>query len=206
MWVDSKYLGAFFFISHDPTEGNGNEALCTYLSTAGATEISQKPAPLDWLPHTTTQQVIEAATCEWSGMYCEVELERLENHHLLDIYFFQSHFFKMIGTKRAPLPLVEDGALGLAHAFQYACEQLSPEVAFIATHTYDACPEAVLEREWMITACDADALADERLGLLYLNDEISQCWTSLPIRGERDSLPIPSGRLVFAGCGWDRWF
>lgn len=204
--IDSKYLGVFFFIRRHKAGGDEHNSFLTYLGAAGAYHISQRPEPIAYLPHTTTQHIVGAATCHWAGIQCEAELDRLENHYLLNIYFLQSHFFEMIGDKRTPLPLEEDGALGLAYAFRDACENLSPEVAFVAPHTYKAHPESVRKCERMILARDADALADERLGLLYLNDEISQYWTPDKIRDDRDSLPISRGKLVFAGRDWSRWF
>ncbi|MBF2064588.1 MAG: hypothetical protein IGS39_09245 [Calothrix sp. C42_A2020_038] len=58
----------------------------------------------------------------------------------------------------------------------------------------------------MVLAKEANGLADGRFGLLYLNKEISQYWTHNPLRDDRDSILISSGKLVFAGKGSSRWF
>ncbi|MCP2728754.1 hypothetical protein [Limnofasciculus baicalensis] len=104
------------------------------------------------------------------------------------------------------LPITSDPTLPIALVFKQACENLLPEAAFIATHIYDSELDWILDREWMILAKDATALADERFGLLYLNEEISQYWIHHPQRDERDNLPVASGKLVFAGRDDLRWF
>jgi hypothetical protein len=58
----------------------------------------------------------------------------------------------------------------------------------------------------MVLAKEANGLADEHFGLLYLNEEVSKYWTPHPSRDDRDSLPISSGKLVFAGRGSSRWW
>ncbi len=152
--------------------------------------------------------------CQWAGLIdCLAFLHERSYHQLLIIRFSQSQFLSLLPPE-ADLPPGEDHFVGLevdpslsvALTFKQACEALLPEVAFIATHIYDCEYNWVLEREWMVLAKDATALADEGFGLLYLNEEISQNWMNHPQRDDRDSLPVASGRLVFAGRGVMRWF
>ncbi len=198
MNISSKYLAAVFFIACDQLQGDKNQPIEKLLHAAGAIDISAKPD--------SSFDSSGRVNCTWSGMTCKAEMYIGSNHQVLHLYFLQANLFALVGDKREPLPLQEDGALQLAFNFRDTCLSLSPKVAFVATHLSIALPEYALEREWMVTARDANALADLRLGLLYLDDEIDQYWTSNPVRDDRDKLNVSHGRLVFAGHGWGRWF
>ena len=194
MSLETKRLAAVFFI---PRQG-GEMQSKKLLEIAGATNISIVPA--------TLSDRSGLVNCQWAGMACKAYLDELSYHHLLEIYFWQSDFLELLSEKEEPIPLDADEALPLAQAFKHSCEALSSEVAFLLTHLDQAKHDFILSREWMVLAKEANGLADERFGLLYLNEEVSEYWTSHSLRDDRDSLPISKGKLVFAGRGSSRWF
>jgi hypothetical protein len=192
--IEPKRLAAVFFISRCGAPANLEEA----LHLAGASSVVVNAVGSD-------TPFVEAR-CEWAGMTCVARMHALLQHDVLEIRFWQSDFLAHLDERREPVPLEVDGALSVALTFREACESLQPTFAFLVTHLSDATTESILSREVLILVNDANALADARLGLLYLGPEIAQQWTPNPVRDDRDSLPVSSGRLVFAGRGWGRWF
>lgn len=194
MSLETKRLAAVFFI---PLQGE-EMPIKNLLEIAGATDISIVPS--------TLSDRSELVDCRWAGMSCKVYLDELPYHQLLEIYFWQLDFLALLPENNASVPLNKDRAFPIAQAFKRACEDLAPEVAFLVTHMDQAQRDFILSREWMILAKEANGLADEHFGLLYLNEEVSKYWTPHPSRDDRDSLPISSGKLVFAGRGSSRWW
>lgn len=199
MTDNGKYAVAVFFIPRK--EDDTNASILELLNLAGAIQVDTRPVA----PSDTSGLVL----CTWAGMTCRAYLANLEEYQVLHMFFFRSILLDLLGDPPEhpeDFPLEKDGALQIALAFQDACVALSPEVGFIAVRRNQGDPDWTLERAWMVLAKDANALADEHFGLLYLNQEISTYWSSNPALDDRDSLPVPSGRLVFAGRGWRRWF
>ncbi len=56
----------------------------------------------------------------------------------------------------------------------------------------------------MLTA-DAPGLVAQGLPLLYLSDGYADGIEPVLARAPRDELPVPDGRLIFAGTGAHRW-
>ncbi|HYO72954.1 MAG TPA: hypothetical protein VEU33_43530 [Archangium sp.] len=125
---------------------------------------------------------------------------------MLILYFRQGDFLEMMTEEEGPIPLEKDGALPLAQAFARACESLSPDVAFIVTHLDQASLEWIESRAQWVESGDADQLANERIGLLYLSEEMSRHWTSDPILDNRDEMHVKKGRLLFSGRDSSRWW
>ncbi len=134
--------------------------------------------------------------CRWGNLHCETWRETLNAHQVFFLYFLEGEFIDL---------LLKDNGESLAQTFRQSCLALYPEVAYIITRPYQAAPEWSLGLEIPILAADANRLADERFGLLYLNEAIAQNWTGHKIRDDRDSLPAPGGKLVFAARGEERW-
>jgi len=143
-------------------------------------------------------------------------LDRLQHHDCLQIYFSMNHFLDLRPEKAGNenLPLEQDPSLPMAYTFRDACERLQPEVAFVDTYAHygdETWENKQGNRAWildhysMVLESNANELADERFGLLYLNDYMSQLWDSNRLRDDRDAIPVSSGCLVFARRGWARW-
>jgi len=191
---DSKRGAAVFFVAR----GGSDVTLESLLQLAGASSIASRPDIED--------DPSGLRYCSWAGLSCEAHVIERTYHHVLAIYFWISDFLEMMPEGDEEVPLEEDRALPLASAFKRACEALEPEAAFLLTKEWQSDPDYFLARELQVSIKDADALADEPFGMLYLNDDISRYWTPDPRRDDRESLPVPRGRLVFRGRGGERWF
>jgi hypothetical protein len=194
MSVEPKRLAVAFFVPRQGDDPSPREL----LRRAGATDIATAP--------TTSSDPSGLIDCSWAGLACKGFLDTLPDHLLLVIFFWRSSFLEMLPEVDEPTPVEDNGAPPLVRTFAQACEDLSPEVAFIVTRLDQADPDRLRSYEWMVLARLADVLADERFGVLYLNDEVSQYWTPHPVRDDRDSWPVQRGRMVFAGRGSYRWF
>jgi hypothetical protein len=193
--MSDRLLAAVFFIAKKEEQFTIEEL----LDFAQAKDVYTSP-PSEFKPWNSVH-------CEWAGLIdCWAYLHELPYHQLLIIYFRQSGLLRLLPPEDSLVPLEDDPTMQIALTFKVACETLLPEVAFIPTHLYDSELKWILDREWMVLAMDATALADERFGLLYLNEEISLNWIHHPLRDDRDSLSINNGLLVFASRGSLRWF
>jgi hypothetical protein len=143
-------------------------------------------------------------------------LDKLEYHNCLQIYFSMNHFLDLCpeNTDDENLPLEQDPLLPLAKTFGNACEQLQAEVAFLDTHAHYGDETWINKqgnRDWvinyysMLLESNINALADERFGLLYLNEYMTQLWDSNPVRENRDTILLSKGRLTFSQQGATRW-
>lgn len=135
-------------------------------------------------------------------------VDLLDFHACVQLYFRQAQLLRLRARRDPegpPPPVAEDGAVALAQAFRDACARSSADAGFVVTHDYEAERAFILEREWMVLAGEANSLAAERFGLLYLSDalarELSPAWH----RQGRDELPGGPGVTLFAGSGWSRW-
>ncbi|AFZ26700.1 hypothetical protein Cylst_4630 [Cylindrospermum stagnale PCC 7417] len=165
----------------------------------------------------TFKAAVEVMYGHWGGFGgAWSRVDKLERHNCLQIYFSMNRYLDLrplTGMNENFLPLEQDPALPVVYTFRDACEQLQAEVAFLDTRAHYG--DEVWEnrggsRDWIIKKYsilldfDINGLADERFGLLYLNDYMSDQWDSDPMRDERDAIPLSQGRLVFAGRGWAR--
>jgi hypothetical protein len=140
----------------------------------------------------------------WAGMPASVIALPLDLHVLLIIFFPLNAFFDRVADKtEADLPLADDPALPVAQAFRDAALAVGAQVALLLTHPHQGDADRIEEHYTDVLGKNEEALANERFGLLYLDDEMSGEWTPDP---DRDSLPVPSGHLIFAHRGWGRWF
>lgn len=188
--MTTRYLAAAFFIPKEDTE----QSMELLLKKAGAIKV-HPPKKGDW-----------AWYCQWAGMICDAAIHnQLPLHQLLIIYFSQSRFLKGIPDEDGDLPLEKDGNLQLALTFKNACETLQPEVAYIATHTYNAEFDSIINNAERIETYDADRIAADA-GLLFLDGIIADCLTYPLAHSPQDALPVKSGLLVFSGKGSDRWW
>lgn len=97
--------------------------------------------------------------------------------------------------------------------FATGCERLRPLAALL-----DAQPHYEIEqwndqqgnRDWLlaqarrVAAREVDALADERVAVLYLSEPMLALWQATPQRDYRDTMDVAGGRLYFAGTGESR--
>ena len=137
----------------------------------------------------------------------DVRTETLDYHVVVEVYFSVHEFFALDGDRPpgADVPLDEDGALPLAIAVRAAAARAGAEVAMVVTHADQANPAWLRDRYWMVIARDPSALAGERFGLLYLDDELARGWVPPWPAGARDELPGAPGRAIFARSGAARW-
>lgn len=150
---------------------------------------------------------VDRAEHRWGPLaHVEWHVEELDFHLLAQLRFLQGALLKLLPEHGGDLPLAEDGALPLAHAFRDASARAGAEVGMLITHPEQAEREWILERYWMVLARDAASLASEHFGLLYMNDEVASNYTPETRRDARDELPGGPGRTIFAGRGSARWF
>ncbi|MEH2064496.1 MAG: hypothetical protein V7K50_19915 [Nostoc sp.] len=207
-----KTLVAAFFIEH----GSNNFSLEQLLTLAEMKNLQylSEDEKLGLGIHDPSLEVIYG---EWGAFEdAWARLDRIEYHNCLQIYFSMNHFLDLIPElpDDQNLPLKEDPLLPLAYTFRNACEKLQAEVAFVDTHAHygdeawenkQGNRDWIINYYWMLLESNVNALADERFGLLYLNEYMNQLWDSNPVRDDRDIIPLSQGRLAFAGRGSARW-
>ena len=59
----------------------------------------------------------------------------------------------------------------------------------------------MLEQAKLVADADVNALADERVSVLYLSEPLTLQWNSDPVRDNRDNIELSAGRLIFARRG-----
>jgi len=94
--------------------------------------------------------------------------------------------------------------------FAAACTQLTPPVALLDARAHDEIKQWqdqeghrdwVLAKAHRVAAGDVNALADERVSLLYLSWPMVAKWESTPARDYREVTELPTGQLCFADHG-----
>jgi hypothetical protein len=99
---------------------------------------------------------------------------------------------------------------GYLRTFREACLALAPIAAFLDTRAHfedeawvdrQGSRRFVLELAPMAAACNADALAQRRFSLLYLDGRTSKGLTPGLPWSDREEVEMPSGRLLFARSG-----
>jgi hypothetical protein len=104
----------------------------------------------------------------------------------------------------------QDKEMQYVGTFADACQALNPLVALLdarAHYEIKQWEEQEGNRDWVlaqakrIAAGEINALADERVSLLYLSKPLISRWESNPSRDDRDMIELPNGRLFFAGRG-----
>jgi hypothetical protein len=177
-------LAAVLVVARPPSDQG--RALAELVDVAGGEELGVPEA------------VSGLALCRWAGMTCRVYVDRLPDHDVLVLLLPRSEVLALTDVEPGDNPLVE--------AFTAAVGRVRPEAAFVAVHPDQAEPDRIRAAVELVELRDADALADERFGLLYVDAVIAQWWTPHELRDGREELPVASGRLVFAGRGSSRWF
>jgi hypothetical protein len=102
------------------------------------------------------------------------------------------------------------GQMAYVGTFADACRELYPSAAFLDTRAHyedKQWREQEGNRDWvrqqakLVAADDINALADERVSVLYLSEPATLGWSSDPVRDNRDIIEHPTGRLYFARRG-----
>lgn len=95
-------------------------------------------------------------------------------------------------------------------AFAAACSTLLPPAALLDARAHNEIrqwQEQEGNRDWVlaqahrVAAGDVNALADERVSLLYLSWPLVAKWDSTPARDHREVTELPTGQLCFADYG-----
>jgi len=149
------------------------------LAKAGATDIDDAPRDASGLVY-----------CTWAGMTCQGYAE----DRLLVIFFAQTAFLTL-------LPADE-----VAGAFVTACARLAPDAAVIVTHPDQADIDELRRLRGVILEADAERVAAQRPGLLYVSEKLDEYQNDVWFVGDREEVPVPHGRLIFAGLGEKRWW
>ena len=99
---------------------------------------------------------------------------------------------------------------GYVRTFRDACLALAPRAAFLDTRAHfedeawvdrQGSRGLVLELAHVVAAGDADALAQRRFSLLFLDTEMAGPWTFELPWPDREEVEVPAGRLIFARSG-----
>lgn len=195
----NKYLRVLFFIPRFGEDGASlpDLGLNGYAAAAGVTDL-----------HALAADEFAPYAGKWGSFeYVETSLLELEHHRCLVLGCSLRAFFEMrdLHVPGTICQLDEDGALPVARAFAVACDRLRPEVALVLTHPQLGDGEWIESHYPLVLGMNANALADLRAGMLYLDPRLAEYWTPSPGRDERDSFPSRIGRIAFADEGWARW-
>jgi hypothetical protein len=99
---------------------------------------------------------------------------------------------------------------GYVRTFRDACLALAPRAAFLDTRAHfedeawvdrQGSRGLVLELAHVVAAGDADALAQRRFSLLFLDTGMAGRWTFELPWADREEVEVPAGRLIFARSG-----
>lgn len=171
--------------------------------------------PLDKRPAVSAEELFKLLGCDfaawkfgplgitWHGT------ETLSDHICMRVSFLYSQFtnalFEAHGLSK-DIPLEQDTMLPLAFAIRNGAFRVGAEVAFLETRNY-MMETAVQDHYWAeVLLRDATGLAMSWFSLLYMDDAFVKDWNPGPIALDRDELPGPPGRTLFAGRGSSRWF
>lgn len=136
-------------------------------------------------------------------------LDEVEGLVCLQLYSFYGGFVEAArrdrehGTSR-------DGTLAYVETFGGACQRLDPRVALLDARAHyedqqwegkEGNRDWVLAQARLVAAADVNALADERVSVLYVSEPLMTEWESEPSRDNRDVIELPAGRLFFAWRG-----
>jgi hypothetical protein len=135
----------------------------------------------------------------------DARIEVLSDHVCVKISSLAASFLNLRMTAdEDDLPLERDPGLPLARAIRDGAARSEATVAILATR--EAMHDKIPDCYWMVLVGDADALAAEYFGLLYLNDRLAQGWDPPAGHADRDELPGGPGRILFGHRGWHRWY
>ena len=181
--IHDKMLAAIFF-----TPLEGKEDLQRNLKAQFSLELNQ---------------AIAGVALKWGGMNCQLQTKELVAFHATALFFNQSDFLAAIPDQDDTSTAAEQQ---LIQAFTETCEVFQPKVAFITSHLHQAKQHIIYDKEWMIILEESNPLADERFGLLYLNQSMLASWTDDPKRDNRFKISTSQGQFIFAGEQNDKWF
>lgn len=167
-----------------------------------------------WLPDTLTRigTVPHAdpedpgrLAVEWGDLDCEAHTLDLDGYTVLVLAFDLNQFL----DQRIESEKLGDGpdTSPLARAFRTACVALREDldVAFVQTRPAHHLLRNLADHEFDVLTADAPKLVAEGFPLLYLSEGYADGIEPVLSRLPRDELPVPDGRLIFAGTGAQRW-
>ncbi|MEM1008712.1 MAG: hypothetical protein AAGJ35_06865, partial [Myxococcota bacterium] len=133
---------------------------------------------------------------------------RMSYHQLLVLHIKAQDFWATLHEEESDQitgDTTTSSSFPFAHQFQTTSTALNSDIAFVTNAPQQEELSNIREQEWALNAKDANALADQRFGLLYLNQDLAKRWISHPSRDDRDQIILPKGKLVFAQSGSQRW-
>jgi|SRR5208337_124513 len=134
-------------------------------------------------------------------------LDVVEGLVCLQLY---SPFVRFLDANREDAENNPGGQDAYVRTFADACMELYPSAALLDTRAHyedkqwvdqEGNRDWVLKQAKLVAAYDVNALADERVSVLYLSEPLTLGWSSDPVRDNRDIIELPTGRLFFARRG-----
>ncbi len=181
-------------------------AAAFYLPASTADPVEWAQSQLDRIGVETVSSEPPEVTAKWAGLYCEVRVVDAWDLRALAMVFRQRDLLDRVDLDNA-VDVERDGAIEIAKAFGDAARTLDVDTALIVTmpqvaeNGFPSTDEYVAAQAEHVLTLDSDRLVRERFGLLYLSENVAH-----GIRPQgRDELPVPGGRLIFAGTGENRW-
>ena len=141
----------------------------------------------------------------WGEAWCEAHVLDLDDFTVLVLSFELSEFLRQREAAGEDDELID--RTPVAQAFAAACAALQPdlETAFVQTRLTPHLLEYVAGFEFDVLTSDWLGLFGAGLPLLYVPGSAATELEAVAGRQQRDMLPVPGGRLFFAGTGRDRW-
>lgn len=140
--------------------------------------------------------------CFWGSLTSDVWLLEKKYHRVVRINFSLNQYLNLSADDNFMVESLEDsGALPIVNAFRDASERLHPEAAMFLNSYDQAELDWLEENEWMVSAEEADELLDLHLAMLFLNEDILKFATTHPVRDDRDTLEMSTGKLFFSRSG-----
>lgn len=172
--------------------------------------LPRSPANLHyvWLPDTLTRIGVVpdadpgdpgALAAEWGGVNCVVRAYDLASLTVLLLAFEQYEFLEQVAAADPDPPVAE--------AFRAACAGLAPdlEAAFLHTGRTPDLLAAAVRHEYHVVTIDGSPLIDQGFAMLYLNGDTDYGIEPALAARPRDEIPVPGGRIFYAGTRETRW-
>jgi hypothetical protein len=137
-------------------------------------------------------------------------LDVVEGFVCLQLYSPLVRFLDASHQDRENDPEGQNATLAFVRTFGDACVSLYPTAALLDTRAHyedqqwedqEGNRDWVLEQAKLVADADVNALADERVSVLYLSEPLTLQWNSDPVRDNRDNIELSAGRLIFARRG-----
>ncbi|MER8037947.1 hypothetical protein [Streptomyces hydrogenans] len=137
-----------------------------------------------------------AVVGSWGGLDVEVHLVSLDYYDSLVITFREDDFLER---------KEEEGAGGVVSAFRYACAELSPVLAFVATQYWPDSSSMISSQEEDVLNGDVVRIANQRFGALFLTPEDADDLLAVDPDFNGDRISWDGGTILFRGVGEQRW-